>query len=78
MACLWELGRPFFERYGKYFLFDQKQLQKVNRFWEQHGEASTFTGRLAPGVRQPISIPAGVALPIGGYLALAWWRKRKA
>jgi membrane protein DedA with SNARE-associated domain len=55
------LGRPFFDRYGKYFLLNRKHMQKVDLFWERYGEMSTFTGRLVPGVRHLISIPAGIA-----------------
>jgi membrane protein DedA with SNARE-associated domain len=55
------LGRPFFERYGKFFLIGERHLAKIDRFWERYGEASTFIGRLVPGVRHLISIPAGIA-----------------
>lgn len=55
------LGRPFFERWGKYFLVSHKSLDKMDAFWLRHGEASTFIGRFVPGVRQLISLPAGMA-----------------
>jgi membrane protein DedA with SNARE-associated domain len=55
------LGRPVLHRYGKYVLMPQHRLSKVERFFYNHGEISTFTGRLIPGVRQYISFPAGLA-----------------
>ena len=55
------LGRPFFEKYGKYLLINHKKLEQMDRFWEKYGEASTFIGRLVPAVRQVISVPAGFA-----------------
>lgn len=54
-------GRPFFERFGKYVLVSSETLDKADRFFARHGHISTFVGRLIPGIRQYISLPAGVA-----------------
>ena len=56
-----KLGRPFFEKYGRYLLINRKSLEKADRFFERHGHISTFIGRLLPGIRQYISLPAGLA-----------------
>ena len=55
------LGRKFLLRYGKYFFISHEALQKMERYFKKHGHISTFTGRLIPGIRQLISIPAGLA-----------------
>ena len=55
------LGRRFLEKYGKYFFIKEEVLLKMDTFFAKHGHISTFTGRLIPGVRQLISIPAGLA-----------------
>ncbi len=55
------LGRPFFQHYGRYLLISEKALSRVDRFFERHGHISTFIGRLLPGIRQYISLPAGMA-----------------
>jgi membrane protein DedA with SNARE-associated domain len=55
------LGRPLLLKYGKYFLVSEKHFNKGERFFQTHGEISTFTGRLVLGVRHFISLPAGVA-----------------
>jgi len=55
------LGRPFFQRYGKYLLVSEKTLARVDRFFDEHGHISTLVGRLLPGIRQYISLPAGTA-----------------
>ena len=54
-------GRPFFLRYGRYFLVSGKSLDRADRFFADHGHISTFVGRLLPVIRQYISLPAGLA-----------------
>ena len=56
-----KLGRPFFDRYGRYFMVSRGALERAERFFEEHGHITTFIGRLLPGIRQYISLPAGVA-----------------
>ncbi len=56
-----KFGRPFFEKYGRYLLVSCQSLDKADHFFEQHGHISTFIGRLLPGIRQYISLPAGLA-----------------
>ncbi|HOV22087.1 MAG TPA: DedA family protein [bacterium] len=54
-------GRKFLIKYGKYLFIDEKKLGKLEGFFKKHGHISTFNGRLIPGVRQYISLPAGLA-----------------
>ncbi len=54
-------GRSFLLKYGKYLFLKEDSLDKLERFFKNHGEVSTFSGRLIPGVRQYISLPAGMA-----------------
>ncbi|WP_295445313.1 DedA family protein [uncultured Thiodictyon sp.] len=55
------VGRPFLERYGHYFFVRPALLHKTDAFFARHGAISTFTGRLVPGIRHLISLPAGLA-----------------
>jgi len=55
------LGRKFLLKYGKYFFIKEETLLKMELYFKKHGHISTFTGRLIPGIRQLISIPAGLA-----------------
>lgn len=54
------IGRPLIQRYGKYVLLSEKNLQRSERFFAEHGEISTLIGRLFPVIRHLISIPAGL------------------
>ncbi len=58
--ALW-LGRPLLERVARYFGVGQGQFDSAERYFARHGEITTFAARLVPGVRQLISIPAGLA-----------------
>lgn len=55
------LGRAFLFRYGRYLFISHKSLTRAEAFFTRHGHISTFIGRLVPGVRQYISLPAGIA-----------------
>jgi len=55
------LGRKFLLKFGKYFFIKEEALLKMEEYFKKHGHISTFTGRLIPGIRQLISIPAGLA-----------------
>jgi len=56
-----KFGRAFLLKYGKYFFLKEDSLEKLEKFFQNHGHISTFTGRLIPGIRQYISLPAGLA-----------------
>jgi membrane protein DedA with SNARE-associated domain len=56
------LGRTAIIKYGKYVLFKKKQLEYTERLFEKYGEKIVFVGRLLPGVRTYVSLPAGIGL----------------
>jgi len=64
------IGRELLMRYGKYFFISNAAMDKMERFFQNHGPISTFTGRLIPGIRQLISIPAGLSkMPLAAFSA---------
>ncbi len=60
------LGRPIIYRFanshfGHMCLLNQEKVEKSERYFDKHGMVATITGRLIPGIRHLISIPAGLA-----------------
>jgi membrane protein DedA with SNARE-associated domain len=54
-------GRPFLERWGKYVLIREHEIELAEHFFIKYGAATAFFSRLLPIVRTFISFPAGVA-----------------
>lgn len=66
-------------KFGHLCLINREKVEKAERYFNDHGKISTFVGRLIPGIRQLISIPAGLSkMPFGPFLlftflgALVW------
>ncbi len=60
------VGRPVIysfanSRWGKMCLLNQEKVEKSEKYFDDHGIVATLTGRLIPGIRHLISIPAGLA-----------------
>lgn len=60
------LGRPIVYKFaesklGKIFLLSKEKVVHAEEYFIRNGRTSTFIGRLVPGVRHLISIPAGLA-----------------
>ena len=57
-----KIGLPTITRIGKrYHLLSESDLKKTETWFVRHGELAIFLGRMAPGIRELISIPAGIA-----------------
>lgn len=60
------LGRPVIYRFanskwGRMCLLNQQKVEHSERYFNDHGLVATITGRLIPGIRHLISIPAGLS-----------------
>lgn len=56
-------------RLARLCMIEPKSIEKAEAYFVRHGKTSTFIGRLVPGIRQLISIPAGLArMPFGKFL----------
>ena len=62
------LGKPFLDRYGRYFFVKPEPLARACEVFNRYGAATTFVCRLVPVIRQLISIPAGISrMPLGSF-----------
>lgn len=68
------LGRPIVywfadSKVGHLFLLSSEKVKRAEDYFIEHGNSSTFIGRLVPGIRQLISIPAGLAkMKLGPFI----------
>jgi len=69
----------FAQRHGRLLTLSPADVNRAQDFFRRHGPASVGFGRLVPGVRSVISMPAGVGrMPVASFLlwsavgTLAW------
>jgi len=68
------LGRPIIYKFadskiGHLCLLSSEKLEKAEAYFREKGNVSTFIGRFIPGIRQLISIPAGLSkMHFGAFL----------
>ena len=55
-----KIGRTVVLKYGKYIFFKRKHLELTERLFAKYGEKISFIGRLLPGIRTYVSLPAGI------------------
>lgn len=66
-------GRPLVERYGKYIMVSEEDLEKADRWFGRWGDWAAFISRLLPIVRTFISFPAGVVrMNLGRFFAFSF------
>jgi membrane protein DedA with SNARE-associated domain len=54
-------GRPMVERFGKYVLLGQSDLDRAEHFFNRFGSITVLVGRMLPIIRTFIALPAGIA-----------------
>ena len=63
-----KVGAPFLDRYGKYIFLPKPKLVRAEELFRTYGAGATFVCRLLPGIRQLISIPAGLSgMPLRSF-----------
>ncbi len=56
-----KVGRVVILKIGKYILINENKLQKSEIWFQKYGKVAVLLGRLAPGIRELISVPAGLS-----------------
>ena len=60
----------FTEKYGKYVFVKPSDIRSSSVWFDKHGNKAVFFGRMVPGIRSFISIPAGMSkMPMLPFLA---------
>ncbi len=61
-------GRPLIERWGRFIGVSSGDLDRADAFFERHGSAASFFGRMLPVIRSLVSFAAGIArMPLGRF-----------
>ena len=53
-------GRPFVEKFGKYFFMKKEDIDKADKWFTKYGMFAAFIGRNFPIIRTFISLPIGM------------------
>jgi membrane protein DedA with SNARE-associated domain len=62
-------GRPLLDKYGRYVLISQHDLNLADKWFAERGSWVVFISRILPVIRTYISLPAGIArMPIIKFL----------
>lgn len=56
-----ERSKAWADKYGKWLTVSGEDLQKASDWFEKHGTKAVLFGRMVPGVRSLLSLPAGVS-----------------
>jgi membrane protein DedA with SNARE-associated domain len=56
-----KIGKPAILRFGSYIKVSEKALLNAESWFQKYGTIAVFSGRMAPAIRELISIPAGIA-----------------
>jgi membrane protein DedA with SNARE-associated domain len=55
-----KLGRAAIVRFGRRIRVSEREIEKAESWFAKYGAVAVFTGRMVPGIREIISIPAGI------------------
>jgi membrane protein DedA with SNARE-associated domain len=57
------------DKYGKWITVSSQDIDKATRWFSRYGNKAVLVGRLVPGVRTLISLPAGLSnMPLAPFL----------
>lgn len=69
-----KLGRLAIIKMGKYIFVSERKIESAERWFDKYGIYAVLLGRMAPGVREIISVPAGIAkMPIAKFTVFTFF-----
>lgn len=69
-----KIGRIAIVKLGKYVFVSEKKIESAERWFQKYGVYAVFLGRMAPGVRELISVPAGIArMPFAKFVTFTFF-----
>jgi membrane protein DedA with SNARE-associated domain len=69
-----KIGRIAIVKLGKYVFVNEKKIESAERWFEKYGVYAVFLGRMVPGVRELISVPAGIArMPFAKFVTFTFF-----
>jgi membrane protein DedA with SNARE-associated domain len=69
-----KIGRIAIVKLGKYVFVNEKKIESAERWFEKYGIYAVFLGRMAPGIRELISVPAGIArMPFAKFVTFTFF-----
>jgi len=69
-----KIGRLAIIKIGKYVFVSEKKIEAAEKWFEKYGIYAVFLGRMAPGVRELISVPAGIArMPLAKFVIFTFF-----
>jgi membrane protein DedA with SNARE-associated domain len=69
-----KIGRIAIVKLGKYVFVSEKKIESAERWFEKYGIYAVFLGRMAPGIRELISVPAGIArMPFAKFVTFTFF-----
>lgn len=69
-----KIGRIAIIKIGKYVFVNEKKIEAAEKWFEKYGIYAVFFGRMAPGVRELISVPAGIArMPFAKFVTFTFF-----
>jgi membrane protein DedA with SNARE-associated domain len=61
--------KRFARRHGRWLTLSARDVEKADRWFNRHGHKAVLVGRLIPGIRTIISVPAGLSeMPLNRFL----------
>ncbi|HEX2615841.1 MAG TPA: DedA family protein [Nitrososphaera sp.] len=68
-----KVGRAAIVKFGRRVRVGEQEIERAEKWFTKYGPAAVFTARMVPGIREIISIPAGIGkMSLGRFTAFTF------